>query len=69
MTQPVSRLEMWKFPSQRIQEKQEDDLVQLMAGASSWHLEVDWKMLDGSFSPAMGRKVGFFAKDGYILMV
>lgn len=35
MTQPVTRLEMWKFPSQRIQEKQEDDLVQLMAGASS----------------------------------
>ena len=35
MTQPVTDLEMWKFPSQRMQEKQEDDLVQLMAGASS----------------------------------
>ena len=74
MTQPVSRLEMWKFPSQRIQEKQEDDLVQLMAGASSWHLEVDWKTLDGSFFPANGSflgwwKVGKFSKDGYILMV
>lgn len=54
MTQPVTDLEMWKFPSQRIQEKQEDDLVQLMAGASSWHLEVDWKMVDGVFAPQMG---------------
>ena len=63
MTQPVSRLEMWKFPSQRIQEKQEDDLVQLMAGASSWHLEVDWKTLDGSFFP--GKWVFFGLVEGW----